>query len=58
MTDGNEDEAPRKQKGTAIKLKRNEDGYPILPSVKEISSYGLLSKKKLIGKFIGDVYGS
>jgi len=59
LTDGDEDEpAPiRKKKCREIKLKRNEDGYPVLPSLEQINEHDLLCKKKLIGTFIGDVYG-
>jgi len=39
-------------------LKRNKDGYPMLPSLEEINGHTLLYKKKLIGKFMSDVYGS
>ena len=38
-------------------LKKNKSGYPVLPSLKEIQGCELVYKKKLIGKFIGDVYG-
>ena len=56
---GSEDESARKKKGPPeIKLKRDKDGYPILPSLEEINSNGLLYKKQLIGKFMGDMYGS
>ncbi|KAF8486612.1 hypothetical protein F5888DRAFT_1640084 [Russula emetica] len=59
-TDGSEDESARKKKSPEIeiKLKRNKDGYPILPSLQEISHHGLTYKKRLIGKFMGDVYRS
>jgi hypothetical protein len=58
LTDGSEDETPRKRAIPEVKLKRNKDGYPILPSLEEIDGYELLRKKQLIGKFIGDAYGS
>jgi hypothetical protein len=45
-------------KSPVIKLKRNEDGYPILPSLEEIDRHGLIYKKRLVGKFMADVYGS
>jgi hypothetical protein len=48
----------RKQTCPEIKLKRDSDGYPILPSPDEVDRHDLLCKKKLIGRFIGDVYGS
>jgi len=32
--------------------------YPILPSLEEINCHGLEYKKRLIGKLMGDVYGS
>jgi len=41
-----------------VKLKKNKKGYPILPSVKEIDGLMLIDKKKLIGRFMGDVYGA
>ena len=58
LTDGEEDEpAPnQKKKCQEIKLKQNEDGYPVLPSLEQINEHDLLCKKKLIGTFIGDVY--
>ena len=40
-----------------MKLKKNKKGYPILPSVEEIDGLTLIDKKKLIGRFMGDVYG-
>jgi hypothetical protein len=39
-----------------VKLTTDKDGYPILPSLKEIDGRGLLYKKQLIGKFLGDIY--
>lgn len=57
MSDGSEDEAPKKRKNPGVELKRNNDGYPILPSLEDLDGYDLLYKKRLIGKFIGDVYG-
>jgi hypothetical protein len=56
--DGSDDEPARRKKGPAIKLKRDRDGYPMLPSLEEINGNGLLYKKRLIGKFMGDMYGS
>jgi len=41
-----------------VKLKKNKKGYPILPSVEEIDGLTLIDKKKLIGRFMGDVYGA
>jgi hypothetical protein len=58
LADGSKDESARKQKNPDIKLKRNKDGYPILPSREDMDSQGLLYKKRLIGKFMGDVYSS
>ena len=58
LTDGSEDESARHQPKTpVVKLTTNRDGYPILPSLKEIDGRGLLYKKQLIGKFLGDIYG-
>jgi len=57
LSDGSENKAPKKQKNPRVKLKRNNDSYPILPSLEDLDSYDLLYKKRLIGKFIGDVYG-
>jgi hypothetical protein len=51
------DESEKKQTIPDIKLKKNRDGYPILPSLNEINDRELLYKKHLVGKFIGDVYG-
>jgi hypothetical protein len=39
-------------------MKRNDNGYPVLPSMEEIDSYELVYKKMLIGAFMGDVYRS
>jgi len=40
-----------------INLQKNNKGYPILLSLEEINHHGLEYKKKLIGKFMSDVYG-
>jgi hypothetical protein len=58
LTDGDEDEPTpmQKKKCQEIKLKQNEDGYPVLPSLEQINEHDLLYKKKLIDTFIGDVY--
>ena len=60
MADGSESEAARKEKIPPINLKRNSDGYPVLPSFEEIDEdyHGLLAKKLIIGKFMSEVYGS
>ena len=55
-TDGSEDDSSRKKRSPEIKLKRNKDGYFILPSPKEIDRHGLLYKKRLIGKFMSNAY--
>jgi hypothetical protein len=56
---GSEDDSARKQqKKPVIKLKRDKDGYPLLPSFEEIKQQDLSYKKHLIGKFIGDIYRS
>jgi hypothetical protein len=47
-----------KQKSTEVILKKNKDGYPILPSLEEIEGRELVYKKKLIGRFMGDVYST
>jgi len=39
-------------------LKKNKDGCPILPSLEEIECRKLVYKKKLIGRFMGDVYST
>jgi len=39
-----------------VLLKKNKDGYSILPSIEEIEGRELVYKKKLIGRFMGDVY--
>jgi hypothetical protein len=59
LTDGDEDEPVPMQKKNCqeIKLKQNKDSYPVLLSLKQINEHDLLCKKKLIGTFIGDVYG-
>jgi len=41
-----------------VLLKKNKDGYPILPSIEEIEGHELVYKKKLIGRFMGDVYSA
>jgi len=48
----------RKQKSTEVLLKKNKDGYPILPSIEEIEGRKLVYKKKLIGRFMGDMYSA
>ena len=48
----------RKQKSTEVLLKKNKDGYPILPSIEEIEGRELVYKKKLIGRFMGDAYSA
>jgi len=58
LTNGNESGSKKKKESPEIKLQKNEDGYPILPSLEEIDPHSLEYKKKLIGKFMGDVYGS
>ena len=57
LTEGSEDESTPKQKTRYINLKKNRDGYPMLPSLEEINRGDLLYKKMLVGKFIGDMYG-
>ena len=47
----------RKHKCPEIKLGRNDNGYPVLPSPEEIERHDLLCRKKLIGRFMGDIYG-
>jgi hypothetical protein len=58
VVDGSEDGSSRRKKSPEIKLRTDEDGYPMLPSLEEINSHGLLYKKQLIGKLMGDMYGS
>ena len=52
------DEPKEKGKSLEVKLKKNKKGYPILPSVKEIDGLTLIGKKKLIGRFMADMYGA
>jgi hypothetical protein len=56
VTDSSDDDSLRKKKSTMIKMKRKNDGYPILPSMEEIDSHELKYKKQLIGTFVGDIY--
>jgi len=56
--DGSDNESTKRKKSPEITLKRDRDGYPMLPSLEEINGHGLLYKKRLIGKFMGDTYGS
>jgi hypothetical protein len=58
VIDGSDDESARKKNSPEIKLKKDKDGYPTLPSLEEINRHGLLYKKLLIGKFMGDMYGT
>ena len=58
VIDGSDDEFARKKKSPEIKLKKDKDGYPTLPSLEEIDGHGLLYKKQLIGKFMSDMYGT
>jgi len=45
-----------KKKCPEIKMKKEEDGYPILPSPKEVEGHDLQCKKILISRFMGDIY--
>lgn len=45
-----------KQQSSQVKFKKDKDGFPILPSPEVIGGLGLNAKKKLIGRFMGDVY--
>jgi len=45
-----------KGKSPEVKLTKNKKGYPILLSVEEIDGLTLIDKKKLIGRFMGDIY--
>jgi hypothetical protein len=57
LTDGSKDGSARHQPKTpVVKLTMDKDGYPILPSLEEIDRRGLLYKKQLIGKFLGNIY--
>jgi hypothetical protein len=58
LDDGSDDDSEGKKKSGSIRMKRNNNGYPILPSMEEIDGYELVYKKQLIGTFIGDVYRS
>lgn len=61
LTDSSDSEGEshgRKKKSPEVKLKRNKEGYPILPSLEEMDRHGLLYKKQVIGKFMAAVYGS
>jgi hypothetical protein len=55
-TDRDEGGVRRKQKKLEIKLQKDKNGYPILPSLKEIDSHDLLYRKRLIGKVISNTY--
>ena len=48
----------KKKEIPEINLPKDKNGYPILPSLEEIDCHGLEYKKRLIGKFMSDVYGS
>ncbi|KAN0121378.1 hypothetical protein V8E52_003274 [Russula decolorans] len=50
-----DDEPARKHGKAEIKLKRNKDGYPMLPSREYADRQGLTYKKRLIGKFMADL---
>ena len=56
MTDCSDDEPERRRRTQEIKLRRNKDGYPMLPSIEDIKGHELLYKKRLISRFIGDIY--
>ena len=58
LEDGSGDESSRKQRKEDIKLKRNKDGYSILPSREDADRQGLTYKKRLVGRFMTNVYGS
>jgi len=57
MADSSGGEPRQKQKSLEIKLKMDKNGYLILPSPEEIDGHDLLYKKRLIGRFMSDVYG-
>jgi len=48
----------KKQECLEIKMKMEIHGYPIPPSPKDVVDHDLLCKKKLIGRFISNTYGS
>ena len=41
-----------------IAMKLDNSGYPIVPSPEELANHGLLCKKKFIGRFMSNIYGS
>ena len=47
----------KKEECPEIKMKMDKGGYPILPSAEEVTNHDLLCKKKLIGRFMSNVYG-
>jgi len=57
VPDGSKGRSGQKKESTKVKLKTDKAGYPILPSLEEINCHGLEYKKRLIGKFMGDIYG-
>jgi hypothetical protein len=57
LANSSENESAQKKKSLEVQLKRDKDGCPILPSLKEIDCHSLLYKKQLIGKFVTDIYG-
>ena len=56
MTDRSDGEPERRRRTQEIKLRRNKDGYLMLPSIEDIEGHELLYKKWLISRFIGDIY--
>ena len=58
MADDGEGQPSKGNESPIIELKRDRHGWPALPSLEEIQGRSLTYKKRLIGKFMTDVYGS
>ena len=55
-SDGSNEDGKKKDNVPNIKLRTDDQGYPMLPSWEVIDSEGLMYKKHLIGKFMGEMY--
>jgi hypothetical protein len=55
--DGNNEVEKKSKKALEdVKLKTDEQGYPMLPSWETIKDADLLTKKLIVGKFLGEMY--
>jgi len=55
MTDHSKGKLEGRRRTQKIKLRWNNDSYPMLPSIENIEGHELLYKKQLISRFIGNI---